>query len=62
MNKKSGEEVTKGEILYTIYSNDPEKTKLAQKYCDEAFSINDSKPSHNNMIYKIIRVDEDDDV
>jgi len=62
LNKKSGEEVTKGEILYTIYSNDPEKTKLAQKYCDEAFSINDSKPSHSNMIYKIIRVDEDDDV
>ena len=62
LNKKSGEEVRKGEILYTIYSNDPEKTKMAQKYCDEAFSISDSKPNHNNMIYKIIRVEEDDDV
>lgn len=62
LNKKSGEEVRKGEILYTIYSNDPEKTKMAQKYCDEAFSVSDSKPNHNNMIYKIIRVEEDDDV
>lgn len=62
LNKKSGEEVSKGDILYTIYSNDPEKTKVAQKYCDEAFTINDSKPSHSNMIYKIIRVEEDDDV
>ena len=62
LNKKSGEEVSKGDILYTIYSNDPEKTKVAQKYCDEAFTINDSKPSHSNMIYNIIRAEEDDDV
>ena len=59
LNKKSGEWVNKGEILYTIYSNDQDKTKVAQKYCDEAFSINENKPSHNNMIYKIIRAEED---
>ncbi len=62
LNKKSGEEVNKGEILYTIYSNDQEKTKVAQKYCDEAFVIDESKPAHNNMIYKIIRAEEDEDV
>lgn len=62
LNKKSGELVNKGEILYTIYSNDPDKTKIAQKWCDEAFVINESKPSHSNMIYKIIRAEEDDDV
>ena len=61
LNKKSGEPVNKGDILYTIYSNDSEKTKVAQKYCDEAFIINESKPAHNNMIYKIIRAEEDDD-
>ena len=62
LNKKSGEGVNKGDILYTIYSNDPEKTKIAQKYCDEAFLVNESKPTRNSMIYKIIRVDEDEDV
>ncbi len=62
LNKKSGEWVNKGDILYTIYSNDADKTKLAQKYYDEAFVIDESKPSHNNMIYKIIRADEDEDV
>ena len=62
LNKKSGEWVDKDEILYTIYSNDEDKTKTAQKYCDEAFLINENKPSHNNMIYKIIRAKEDDDV
>jgi len=59
LNKKSGEGVNKGDILYTIYSNDEEKTKIAQKYCDEAFSINETKPSHKNMIYEIIKAEED---
>lgn len=62
LNKKSGEWVEKGDILYTIYSNNPDKTVAAQKYCDEAFSINENKPSHSNMIYKIIKADEDEDV
>lgn len=62
LNKKSGEWVEKGDILYTIYSNNPDKTVAAQKYCDEAFSINENKPSYNNMIYKIIKADEDEDV
>ena len=62
LNKKSGEEVRKGDVLYTIYSNDPEKTKVAQKYCDEAFLINENKPSHNSLIYKIIKADEEEDV
>ena len=62
LNKKSGEWVEKGDILYTIYSNNPDKTVAAQKYCDEAFSINENRPSHSNMIYKIIKADEDEDV
>lgn len=63
LNKKSGEYVKKGENLYTIYSNDEEKTKIAQRFCDEAFSINESKPSHVNLVYGIIATnDEDNDV
>ena len=63
LNKKSGEYVKKGETLYTIYSNDAESTKFAQRYCDEAFVINEAKPAHNNLIYKIVSTkDEDDNV
>ncbi len=62
LNKKSGEAVEKGETLYTIYSNDPEKTKIAQKYCDEAFSVSYEKVSHANLIYKIVKPKEDEDV
>ena len=43
--------------------DDEEKTKIAQKFCDEAFSINESKPSHVNLVYAVIGTnDEDDDV
>lgn len=63
LNKKNGEYVNKGETLYTIYSNDEEKTKLAQKYCDEAFSINEIRPTKNNLIYSVISTkDEDENV
>lgn len=63
LNKKSGEYVTRGENLYTIYSNDEEKTKIAQRFCDEAFSINESRPAHNNLVYCVIGTkDEDNDV
>ncbi len=58
LNKKSGQGVNEGDVLYTIYSNDPEKTKIAQRYCDEAFDIAKDKPAHGNMIYKIIRAEE----
>lgn len=63
LNKKCGEKVAKGDILYTIYSNDEEATKAAQRFCDSAFSINEVKPSHKNLVYKIISTrDEDDNV
>lgn len=59
LNKKSGDKVKTGDLLYTIYSNDPEKTELAQKYCDEAFIVKDNEPMKNDIIYKIIRSDEE---
>lgn len=62
LNKKSGEWVDNGDVIYTIYSNDTEKTQIAQKYCDEAFVISDQKPSRNSMIYQIIRASENEDV
>lgn len=55
LNKKSGEKVETDEVLYTIYSNDDEKAKLAKKYCDEAFDIVEQKPAEQKLIYNIIR-------
>lgn len=55
INKKSGEEVKEGEVLYTLYSNNPEKIEVAKKYCNEAFTIDGVKPVQESLIYKIIR-------
>jgi len=55
LNKKSGEKISVGDILYTIYSNSEEKTKIAQDYCNSAFDIRNDEPFQNEMIYKIIR-------
>lgn len=55
LNKKSGEFCKIGETLYTIYSNDEEKTKLAEQICKEAFELSTQTPNKNDLIYKIIR-------
>lgn len=55
LNKKHGEMCKFGEILYTIYSNDKEKTRQARVLCNEAFEISSEAPEKSNLIYKIIR-------
>lgn len=55
LNKKHGEFCKKGETLYTIYSNNEEKTKSARQICDEAFELTVQKPHENDLIYKIIK-------
>src|SRR5574344_751458 len=55
LNKKSSQRVAPGEVLYTIYANDIEKAKVAQKYCDEAFEYSSEKPTENQMIYEIVQ-------
>lgn len=64
LNKKSGEFCKAGETLYTIYSNDEEKTKLAIELCKigqggkvgegEAFELSAQTPDKKDSIYKII--------
>src|SRR5574344_1757730 len=55
LNKKSLEHVNPDEVLYTIYSNDVQKAKIAQSYCDSAFEYSSQKPQKHNMIYEIIQ-------
>ena len=55
LNKKTGEEVKEGDVLYTIYSNNDEKTLIAKENCDKAFLIKDCKPELKPLIYKIIK-------
>lgn len=55
LNKKSGEKVNKGETLYTIYSNDDNKTVQCKELCDEAYEIAASEPTKKPLIYEIVQ-------
>lgn len=55
LNKKHGDFCKNGDTLFTIYSNDGEKTKLAQELCLEAFDYSSQKPKQEDLIYKIVR-------
>lgn len=55
LNKKSGEKVNKGEVLYTIYSNDETKTTQCRDLCNEAYSITTNEPEKKPLIYEIVQ-------
>lgn len=55
LNKKRGEFCNIDEPLYTIFSNDEEKTKMTQEFCDEAFEFDKLQPAEEILIYKIIK-------
>lgn len=55
LNKKSGDFCKKGETLYTIYSNNEEKTQLAETLCTGAFELKAQMPPKQELIYKIIK-------
>lgn len=55
LNKKSGEYVAEGDILYTILANDEPKAELCREYCDEAYEYSMEKPVKINQIYEVIK-------
>jgi len=55
LNKKSCEHCKQNEVLYTIYSNDEEKTQLAQQFCEGAFELSAQTPPKCGLVYKIIK-------
>lgn len=55
LNKKHGEFCRSGETLYTIFSNDEEKTSQAKDFCKSAFEFSKQVPAKEDLIYKIIR-------
>lgn len=55
LNKKHSDYCAPNEVLYTIYSNDENKTLAAKKVCDEAFSLGIQPSIKDDLIYKIIK-------
>ncbi len=55
LNKKTGEKVSEGDILYTIYANSKDKAELCKKYCDDAFEFSFEQPEKIKPIYEVIK-------
>ena len=55
LNKKTGEKVEQGEVLYTIYSNDTSKAEECKRYLNEAYEFCEEQPTAQKQIYEIIK-------
>ncbi len=55
VNKRIGDKISVDETLFTIYSNDEEKTKSILSCLQDSIKISDKKPKPTTLIYDIIR-------
>lgn len=55
LNKKTSEKVSKGDVLYTVYSNNADKTAQCIEYCNNAYEICDKPPLPKPLIYDIVQ-------
>jgi len=55
LNKKTSEKVSKGDVIYTIYSNDETKTAQCEELCSKAYEICEKMPSKKPLIYDIVQ-------
>lgn len=58
LNKKTGEYVNREDKLFTIYTNKHEEIELIKEYCYNAFSISENQEPQKNIVYKVIRDDQ----
>ncbi|MGI6395248.1 MAG: thymidine phosphorylase [bacterium] len=49
-NKKRGDKVVAGDLLYTVYYDDCQKLDVALKYLEEGVTTGDEKPPDTNLI------------
>lgn len=54
LNKIYGERVSQGDVIATLYANDPDKLEAAREYLKEAYTVSFEEPKNREMIYKII--------
>ncbi len=52
--KKTGDPVSKGETLCTVWSDDPEKLEIASETALSAFEISEERPDPVQLVYDII--------
>ena len=54
LNKIYGEYVSQGDVIATLYANDPDKAEAAMNYIKDAVEISYEQQPQRNMIFRII--------
>lgn len=54
LHKKTGEKVSKGDVLAELYTNAQDKIEPSQKLFMSAFSFGDTPPKKRSTVYKVI--------
>lgn len=54
LNKIYGERVEQGDVIATLYANDPDKLETAREFLKDAFEISWEQPQPRKMIFKVI--------
>ena len=54
LNKIYGDYVSQGDVIATLYANDPDKIEKAMDYLESAFEYSYDAPQGRNLIYRII--------
>ncbi len=54
LNKIYGEYVSQGDVIATLYANDPDKAEVAMNYLKDAVVISYDQQPQRNMIFRII--------
>lgn len=54
LHKKTGDKISKGDIIAELYTNDENKIPSAEKMFLEALTFSKEKPKENELIYKVV--------
>ena len=55
LHKKTGDKVSKGDVLATLYTSRQETLSLAEEQFKSALTLSDTAPEKRALIYKVIR-------
>lgn len=55
LNKRTGEKISTGEKIATLYANDKTRFKAAEKMFNSAITVSKSKPEMEPLVYKTIK-------
>ena len=55
LNKKTGDKISKGDVIATLYSCNKDSFKSAEKQFLDALVLSDTEPQNEPLIFKVVK-------